>query len=248
MNLWVLFLCRFLVHSKVKKRKIMIGCLMATLGETLVLCMPIGNSTAKILLGFGGITAMLIYLVFYPKTWEYFFRLLIFSYLTAAILGESLILMELLVFHGQLPLVSGLMGMVLTTIVVIKIYPKIENKDVLGEVELFLSDNSKCKIMALIDSGNSLVEPISQKPVSIVEKSVLEEFQQELLKENFRMVPFHSVGKEKGILEAYFIEKLEIRRGGECIVIEKPMIAVTPEKVSSKKDYQMILHPALLEN
>jgi len=68
-----------------------------------------------------------------------------------------------------------------------------------------------------------------------------------LRKENFRIVPFHSVGKDRGILEAYFIEKMEIKKEGEHIVIEKPMIAITKDNISGKKEYQMILHPALLE-
>ena len=248
MNLWVLFLCRFLVHSKVKKRKIVLGALGATLGEVVVLCIPWGNSTGKIMIGFGGITAMLVYWLFRPKSREYFYRLLVFSYLSAGILGGSLLLLERILAKNSLSPCIGCVGIMFAVILVTVIYRKIDNKDVFGEVELTLSENSKCKIRALIDSGNGLIEPISRKPVSIVEKSVLEDFQKELSIENFRLVPFHSVGKEKGILEAYLIEKLEITRGGESIVVEKPMIAITQENISSKKEYQMILHPALLEN
>ena len=36
MNLWVLFLCRFLLHSKVSKKRIWVAALGASLGEVLV--------------------------------------------------------------------------------------------------------------------------------------------------------------------------------------------------------------------
>ena len=248
MNLWVLFLCRFLVHSKVKKRRVFLGALAAAVGEVLVLCVPLGNSRVKIIMGFGGITAILIYWLFSPKTREYFYRLLIYSYLAAGVLGGSLIFLELVLSKHSLSLPVACSGIVVATKAVTIVYKKFCSRNEFGDVELILSENSKCTIRALIDSGNGLVEPISQKPVSIVEKSVMDKFKNDLTKENFRIVPFHSVGKEKGILEAYFIEKLEIRRSGESIVVERPMIAIAEDEIASEKGYQMILHPALLEN
>ena len=65
--------------------------------------------------------------------------------------------------------------------------------------------------------------------------------------EKIRIIPFHSVGNKNGILEAYFIEKLEIKRDGESEVIYQPMIAVTKDVISENERYQMILHPELIK-
>lgn len=247
MNLWVLFLCSFLVHSRIKKRRIFLFSLIAALGQTLILCIPIGNSSFKIIVGFGGITAFSIYLLFRPKTWEYFYRLLGFSYLSAGILGASMTILEMLMSGQHFSLWELCIFVTVATELIKIVYLKICVKSIFSEVELTLAAESKCTVTALIDSGNGLIEPLSKTPVSIIEKASIEKYQKELKAENFRVVPFTSVGKEKGMLEAYFIEKLVIKKDGESIVVEKPMIAITKDTISAKKDYQMILHPALLE-
>ena len=248
MNLWVLFLCRFLVHSKVKKKRVFLSALLASAGEVVMVCIPIGDSRMKILFGFGGITGIIIYWLFSPKTREYFYRLLMYAYLSASILGGGLLLLDF-VFPREFTSYGGsCIGILFLAGLAVKIYKKVGNPGDFGEVELTISEKKQCTITALIDSGNGLVEPVSGKPVSLVEKSIMEGFQTELLSENFRIVPFSSIGKEKGVLEAYFIERMEIRRGGESIVVEKPIIAIAQNGISSKKMYQMILHPALLKN
>ena len=54
MNLWVLFLCRFLVHSKVKTTRIVAASFWAAFGEALILCIPGGRGRLKLILGFAG--------------------------------------------------------------------------------------------------------------------------------------------------------------------------------------------------
>jgi len=248
MNLWVLFLCRFLLHSKVKGSRILSFSLLATLGEVGILCIPVGDSNIKIVIGFGGITAGVIYLLFRPKTRDFFGKLLIFFYIAASLLGGAFIVLEML-FEDAFVSFWGLsLGMVFLTEIIKKVQRKFFVKKEFSEVELTLSGNRKCTVTALVDSGNGLIEPISKKPVSLVEKGIIKEFENELLKENFRVVPFHSVGKEKGLLEAYFIERLEIKKEGEKVVVDRPIIAFTSNNISVNRKYQMILHPALLES
>lgn len=247
MNLWVLFLCSFLVHSRIRKRRIFLFSLIAALGQTLILCIPLGNSSFKIIVGFGGITAISIYFLFRPKSKVYFYRLLGFSYLSAGILGASMTILELITLQQSFSLWEMCILVTFATELIKFIYKKIAVKSIFSEVELILSKDCKCSVTALIDSGNGLLEPLSKKPVSIIEKASIEKFQKELKAENFRVVPFTSVGKERGILEAYFIEELVIKKDGECIMVEKPVIAIAKDIISAKKEYQMILHPALLE-
>ena len=102
-------------------------------------------------------------------------------------------------------------------------------------------------VQALIDTGNSLVEPISQKPVTILEERVWEQLPMLKREEKFRMVPYNSIGKSQGMMEAYEVEQLTIEANDRRILCEKVMVGICKGQIASKGDYQMILHPKLLE-
>lgn len=108
----------------------------------------------------------------------------------------------------------------------------------------------KVTVEALIDSGNSLVEPISGKPVSVVEEWVVQELwgEEERL---YRAIPYHSIGKAKGILEGYLLPELYVELDGVRKVFRDSYIAVSPEKISASdvpeaESVKMIMNPRLL--
>ena len=127
------------------------------------------------------------------------------------------------------------------------IYRKIKIKNDFYQVILTIAENQKCQVTALRDSGNGLIEPISKVPVSVVEEHQIIPYKAGFRKDRFRVVPFHSIGRETGILDAYFIDKMEIINEGESLVIMNPIIAITKDRISTGENYQMILNPALLE-
>lgn len=105
----------------------------------------------------------------------------------------------------------------------------------------------------LVDTGNGLVDPISKEPVIIIQKSLSEKL---LLKEGigeqrgYRVIPYGSIGRKKGILEAFRMERLEIlkeRENGkdEAVIREKVLCAVYEENYSNNS-YEVILTPLLL--
>jgi hypothetical protein len=170
--------------------------------------------------------------------------------MAALVLGGSLELMEEVFRWKSLTMLSLASLAVLCTMLTKYAYERWRGlyAQEFVEVKLFFSGEQCCRVRALVDSGNSLVEPISQKPVSLVEKKAVLPYTGALLPQSFRAVPFHSVGKNKGILEAYAIERMELNRAGERIVVREPIIGITTEAISANEKYQMILHPALLEN
>ncbi len=247
MNLWVLFLCRFFIQSSVKLKKIIFTALLTAIGEVFVLCIPVGNSGMKIIIGFGGITALAIYWLFKPKYREYFYKLLMYSYLAIFILGGILVFLESILGRKKVSMVSWAILVVFLVFLIERVYIKINTKSDFRNVVLTFSEGRCCRMIALVDSGNGLTEPISKMPVSVIEERVMEPYKELLREDRFRIVPFHSVGKESGILEAYFIEKMEIENEGESRIIEQPVIAIAKEAISINGNYQMILHPELLK-
>ena len=247
MNLWVLFLCRFLIASRVKKIKILFAAMMAATGEVWVLCIPFGGSSIKILVGFGGVTALVIYWLFRPRCREYFFKLLSCFYFSIFILGGTFLLLETMWEGKRISMYVWGVLVVFMVFIVEKVYIRVTAKSDFREVVLTISENRMCRVWALVDSGNGLVEPISGSSVSVVEEEAVVAYKDLFQKEKFRLVPFHSVGKERGMLEAYFIDKMEIKNEGESWSVKNPMIAIAKEKISTSGNYQMILHPNILE-
>ena len=246
MNLWVLFLCRFLLHSRVKRRWVVVDSIGAAIGEVIVLCLPIGNGYLKIILGFGGITALTCYYLFRPKSKQYFCKILMTCYTSAILLGGILLGIENIVRRENLPI--SLLGILVVLLVwgIIVTYKKWNQKREYYDIEIYFSEDDRCMVCALVDSGNGLMDPISKMPVSVLEATVVERFKNCLKEENFRIIPFHSIGKDKGIMDAYFIEKMVIKREGENVIIQNPIIALTKEVISVNGRYQMILHPKIL--
>lgn len=105
----------------------------------------------------------------------------------------------------------------------------------------------------LIDTGNGLVDPISKEPVIVIQKSLLEKLllKEEIAKQKgYRVIPYGSIGRKKGILEAFRVERLEIfreRENGENEVVtrEKVLCAVYEENYNNDA-YEVILTPLLL--
>ncbi|MBR6770806.1 MAG: sigma-E processing peptidase SpoIIGA [Lachnospiraceae bacterium] len=101
------------------------------------------------------------------------------------------------------------------------------------------------EVEALIDTGNSLREPISGKPVSIVDKEVLDRFPELRIPEKLKVIPYHSVGKTNGIMEGYEIPELLVKISGESIPWQGAVVAISKNGISADRRYQMILHPDL---
>lgn len=91
-----------------------------------------------------------------------------------------------------------------------------------------------------MDSGNGLVESISGKPVLIADGTWLfDKFKKDDLM--CRPVIYKSVGKQRGILYAYCVDKLVIYGESKAYTYEKVWIGVCREELLKNGDYQVIL-------
>ncbi len=102
---------------------------------------------------------------------------------------------------------------------------------------------NRITMTALVDSGNSLMEPISGKPVSIIEKSIIPYLWEEE-PVFYRAIPYHSIGKQRGILKGYLVPEIRIETCGTTKICKDIYVAVCEEYVTSEA--KMILNPGLL--
>lgn len=112
-------------------------------------------------------------------------------------------------------------------------------------VRLFYADKT-IEADALIDTGNSLKEPITGCPVSIIEKEAVSDILAEKIgKTEMCIIPYHSIGR-RGILYGIKIPKMEIVKEENIEIHENVIVAIYKGKLNISRGCQMILHPDIL--
>jgi len=126
---------------------------------------------------------------------------------------------------------------------------KLAEEAIKRNVTVFLNGRS-ADFEAIIDTGNSLFDPISGDPVIVCERNALEEiFPEEkplieLLETGgarVRMVPFSSVGKESGILPGFLPDMVKI----DGMAASKCVVCICEARLSPKRDYGALINPMI---
>ncbi|MDR1912894.1 MAG: sigma-E processing peptidase SpoIIGA [Clostridiales bacterium] len=135
-------------------------------------------------------------------------------------------------------------------------------------VKIFF-DELNVELNALVDTGNSLREPISQAPVIVAEFDTVKvflpdriklifyekqendlnnllEFTQDNFSHRIRMIPYESLGQKNGMLIGFRPDKVEIRREKDVLTLKEVVIGVYNFALSRDGDYQGLLNPELI--
>jgi len=104
-------------------------------------------------------------------------------------------------------------------------------------------------VSALIDTGNSLTEPISKKPVSVIEAMQMNKLLGGVIaNEKIRMIPFNSIGKQGGVIPGIQVDSIKLHEHGKMVEIKDSIIGIYNEKLSSSNEYSMLLNPKILDS
>ncbi len=109
-------------------------------------------------------------------------------------------------------------------------------------------DGKRLRIQALLDTGNHLSDPVSGAPVCLISRRLAERIRPALRPEKYHAVPFRSIGRENGILDAYELPELVIEEQAQTVRKEHVIVAICNTGISKESIYQMILNPRLLED
>lgn len=168
----------------------------------------------------------------------------------------------------------------LFTFVIVKIliffyqYTKTELKNIY-EVEIIMEDK-KLTGFGLLDTGNDLREPLTNKPVIIGEYEFIKEIIPDCLKEiivsynkqennlessgknklytelkdkymvKIKIIPYHSIGKKNGNLIGIIFDEVNIKIENNVVSNKRVIVAIHLDELSTKEEYQFILHKKLL--
>ena len=96
--------------------------------------------------------------------------------------------------------------------------------------------------IALLDTGNCLYDPYFHRPVMIGEYLVMKKMYDMVEEEKIIWIPYHSLGKNHGLIPAIKADELIIHKEREAIQKKNVLVAIAKETLSVKNQYQFILH------
>lgn len=194
------------------------------------------------------VSIVLIRLAFGKTTPGTMIRNLVLYYVVAFLLAGLLLQLQK-VFHLPLTGITLLIVMVVVLLVLRWILPKLRKRQERSgsyyRIRLYY-EGRHVEGNALLDTGNGLYDPISRRPVMLGDTSFLQRLWKRGGKPVMRIIPFHSIGKESGLLHAFQAELLEVEKEGHWERISKPWVAVCDKYVSVDGEYEVILHPDML--
>ena len=134
-----------------------------------------------------------------------------------------------------------------------------------------LFQGAEVEVQALIDTGNSLQDPLSNTPVVIVEYGaikeilsveirrafeynpdpdlmlILDSIYQTSWATRFRVIPFTSLGRENGLIVGFKPDKIEIFSEGLQVSTSNVIIGIYRQELCPDGGYRALLHPDILE-
>lgn len=252
MNLYLLSITGKILKCTATHRKIFLGALSGAGMICLVILVPVLNMRCRLFCGIIPVSICMMRIAFGIRKPDVLIRSSLvmgvcgffFGSVAAWLTGQFTVRK-----HWQtgiwLVLLSGYLGYAVI-IFLIRRKNKAGRKDI-REIRIPLK-NQELHIKALVDTGNHLTDPISGAPVCIVSEAAAGALTEYFLPERFHAVPYQSVGKKSGILQAYELPELIIEDSYREIHRKKVMVAICNTGISQESIYQMILHPQLLDD
>lgn len=246
--------CVFVMESFFQKRRIHLFRLLGTsvLGGvfiTIFLISGIHRYRLLSFLAYGAGSAVLVRLAFGRTTVHTWGRNFILYYFTSFLLSGVLQYIQSIIGkQGSLLLIlSGTGAALYLLYYFLPSFRKYEDRTALYIPVRLWYKGRRIQGKGLLDTGNQLTEPFSGKPVVISGRDfVTPLFDKEA--PLFRTIPFHAIGTEHGTLQVFQAECLEIRAAdGLWRQTEEPWVAIYNNQVSADGEYEMILHPDLVQ-
>ena len=146
---------------------------------------------------------------------------------------------------------------------------RVRRERIITEIIIFM-DSRKVAIMALVDTGNALNEPLTNAPVVVVEYASIKEllpldvqaiFEQDNQNDfnmiahimsnselitRFRVIPFKSLGKDNGMLLGFKPDEVQLTENNKQQSIKNIIIGIYNKKLSNNGEYSALIHPDIM--
>ncbi|MCF6464106.1 sigma-E processing peptidase SpoIIGA [Clostridium sp. Cult1] len=282
-NFIILYVTNKITRTKTSKLRLFIAALVGSI-YTLVAFFPSLEFMGKFIIKFS-VSILMIILAFNPERLNSFLKQLSTFYLTSFVFAGTVIGIFYILnnkftfskfsFGNSNELIMFLtLGIGLAIILIRSILEnfliKINKENCITNITISLN-NKEIDLTALIDTGNSLKEPISQKPVIIAEftalKAILPELVIRVYTQNndldlnliakvmeelgdeikLRLIPFKSLGNDNGILIGFVPDSIKVYLdNGIKKLTDEIIVAIYNDKLATDEQYNGLLHPEIL--
>ena len=283
MNYIIFFASAYVLKKKVKHIRLIISALIGGIYSILAYVQILqiySNIICKFIL-----SIVMVYIAYKPKNIKELTKDIIFFYLVSFVFGGTAfallyfvkpqeILMKNGVYVGTYPLkiavLGGIVGFTILVVALKFIKIKLTKKDIFCNICIYIED--KClEMIAILDTGNMLKDPITNSPVMIVEKDKLKDIFPNIILDNlsnivggdmpkelyenesmkyitkFRVIPFKTIGKENGLLLGFKVNKVKIEIDETSKIINNVIVGIYDSKLSKKETYSALIGIDILE-
>lgn len=262
MDFLILAIVNKVCHRHSSMLRLLAGAGFGALGLCLLIFMP---RFLYHILGYIIISGVMVTLTFKPRGLGDFIRLFFMTYFVAILLGGAIYGLSYTTIGSHLykvfyyginhlswwaVLLGGILIYVLTTLFMNWFGRDIKGGKSYYKTTIGIGDQS-CTLQLLLDTGNSLVDPISKLPVIIVEYAPLKDIlDKELLDQLYRTHRVHQVAYTvlggEDVMTAFEPDTVLIQGKGINKETDQLLVGISYNKLSKKDLYQGLMHPGLL--
>ncbi len=248
MNFYLLAIVNHMLYKAVRLRRVLMGAALGAIISLVPFFLPIRflyGALTSFLLSTG---IMSIY-TFRAYKKERFIRVLEKMLIATLLLGGILLFLLRILgsVEGERVGMIGVLAVGALCYVVVQYLtePRLQ-EDALCKV-FFSKDEGTLEVDALMDTGNTLMEPVSKRPVAVIEEGTFQKLFAGKDPEYYRIIPYQSVGKRHGLLKGYPIDAMQVEIQGIRKECKNIYVAVSEEILSRRDEYKLILNPQILE-
>ena len=253
-NLYLLSLAGQILKCTATHKRIWIG---ATAGAAMIciaIVVPVGTVGIRILVSAVPVSMCMLRAAFQIRHGKKLLHASLVLACCGFFLGSTMIWIQnrfRMILRGHVGLLIALVTGFLSYRILLKLIVMMQRKkeNCLRTVEIYVPElQQKVCMLALLDTGNHLTDPVSGAPVSLISERMARQMQSVFRPEKYHAIPFQSIGKDRGVLSAYELPELVIEGQEQTIRKEHAIVAICNTGISEESVYQMILHPRLLED
>lgn len=278
MDTMILWLISIVDRRKTSFKRIVAGGGLGALLYCLLLFLPYLGSWMNYVLG-SVILGISVWITFRPKTLKAYIRLKIFALLASVFVGGIFIaIFYFTKVSPVIPLAIGNFSIKLLLVLTVAIYvfikwagglliSNVTGRDGYCRIRICFNGKS-AEIMALMDTGNFLIEDERGNKIIIAEFSaikhffnteiqlmyyqklspqqILEGIKDEDFKTRIQLIPFSSIGSEAGLLTAYKADFAEVLNE-KNVVLKNALLVIYNGRLSTNKCCNGIINPAIIE-
>ena len=272
MNIIILYTTSIILKVKPKVIRIITASLIGSIYAIIAYTTEISIYTSIISKWI--LAIVIVYIAFNPQTVKKMCKQVLIFYLTSFVFGGvALYLIYFLkpqeifikngVYVGKYVLKVIFLGAIIAFIIVKisfkLIKTKINSKDMYCKIKVFI-DEKVIQTIAMIDTGNLAKEPITNRPVVIIENNLLEEVLPKEICNNvenilsgnldgvpekyiprLRCIPFSSLGKQNGMLLGIKADGIEADFEEEKKCSKDVIIGVYDKSLTKKGEYRALI-------